>query len=55
MPWTWTRLTSPTNTVVPDYAPNGVYSRFRIAQYGALEIAITVNSNTGRVYAFRLP
>ena len=39
----------------PEYAMNGVYGRFRIAKYGAVEVAYTVNSNTGRVYAFRIP
>jgi hypothetical protein len=54
-PWTWRDLTSGANNVNPEYAANGVYGRFRIAKYGSVEIAFTVNSNTGRVYAFRVP
>jgi hypothetical protein len=53
--WTWTKLMNPANRVQPDYAANGVYGRFRIAQYESLEVALTVNSNTGDVYALRLP
>lgn len=54
-PWRWTRLTNPANTTTPDYASNGVFSRFRVINYGGLDIAVTVNSTSGQVYAFRVP
>ena len=53
--WVWTDLTSSQNSVLPEYAANGVYGRFRIAKYGSAEIAFTVNSVSGSVYAFRIP
>lgn len=53
--WTWVNITSSSNTVTPDYSPNNVYSRFRIAKYQDVEVAITVNSISGSVYVFRLP
>jgi hypothetical protein len=53
--WTWTNITNPNGTIAPDYADNGVFGRFRIVRYASLEIAITVGSTAGKVYAFRLP
>jgi hypothetical protein len=56
-PWTWTRLTSPENRVVPQdmNVDNGSYGRFRIADLGDGEVAIVVNRTDGPVYAFRVP
>jgi hypothetical protein len=53
--WTWASITNPANQVTPDYAANGVFGRFRVAKFGTAEVAITVNSVNGAVYAFRLP
>lgn len=55
--WRWTKLTSSGNSTVPQnmYVDNGVYSRFRIAHYDDLEVAVVVNRIDGPVYAFRLP
>lgn len=54
-PWIWVDVTNAANTVSPDYASNGVYSRFRVMSYGTLDVAITVGSVDGAVYAFRVP
>jgi hypothetical protein len=54
--WTWSELTSPANSVVPDgESRNGVYSKFRIASFDDAEIALVVTEVDGPVYAFRIP
>ena len=53
--WNWRNLTSSSNSVTPEAASNGVYSRFRVASYSDAEVAIVVNSVSGPVYAFRVP
>ncbi|MFO0724090.1 MAG: hypothetical protein U1E65_09930 [Myxococcota bacterium] len=53
--WRWTDITNPANTVTPEYATNGVFSRFRVINYGGVEVAVTVNAVDGPVYAFRIP
>lgn len=55
--WRWTKLTSSGNSTIPQnmYTDNGVYSRFRVAHYDDLEVAVVVNRIDGPVYAFRLP
>lgn len=55
--WTWTNLTHPSNTENPEKAENdsGSYSRFQVAEYGDVSVAITVNTIHGPVWAFRLP
>lgn len=53
--WTWTKITSTTNSVVPQDPSPGIYNRFRLAGYGSTEVAVVVNSTSGAVYAFRLP
>jgi len=57
---TWARpvkmwMTNPAGTVTPSYTSNGVYSRFRIADYGGLDVVVTVNGVDTPVYAFRVP
>lgn len=53
--WEWLDVTNPAGTVTPDYTSNGVFSRFRVMSYGALDVAIVVSSVDGPVYAFRVP
>ena len=55
--WTWTLLTSADNTVTPDAPGNdtGPYSRFQLAAWGDVEVAVVVNDVDGEVYAFRIP
>jgi hypothetical protein len=55
--WTWSKLTSGSNSVTPNSASsdNGVYGRFRIARYADQEIAVVVNGVSSSVYAFRIP
>ncbi len=55
--WRWTNLTATGNAVAPPEAEadNGVYSRFRVANFGTEEIALVVNRIDGPVYAFRIP
>lgn len=53
--WGWLDITNPAGAITPEYATNGVFSRFRVMSYGALDVAITVNSVDGAVYAFRVP
>ena len=54
--WTWSQLTSPTNSVVPTGEnKNGVFSRFRIATFDDAEIALVVHEVDGPVYAFKVP
>jgi hypothetical protein len=56
-PWMWSAITDKSNVVVPEdmTVDNGVYGRFRIAQYKNAEVAVVVNRVDGAVYAFRVP
>jgi hypothetical protein len=56
-PWTWRRLTSPSNRIVPQpmQFDRGVYSRFRLVRFRDAEVALVVNRADGPVYAFRVP
>jgi hypothetical protein len=53
--WTWRKITSPANSIVPDVASSGIYSRFQVVSYQDAEIVVMINSTTGPVYAFRVP
>jgi len=55
--WIWTAIRASSGSqTVPFGDDNGVYSRFRIASYEGLEVAVVVGEGrTGAVYAFRLP
>lgn len=55
--WMWTKLTSSSNSVVPEnmVVNNGVFSRFRIASFADGDVGFVYNRVDGPVYAFRLP
>jgi hypothetical protein len=54
---TWANIKSASNTTVPenDFNANGVFSKFRVANYGTREVCVVYKriSGTGQVYAFR--
>lgn len=52
--WTWSSLLDAGNAVTPTNSSNGMYSRFRLINWGDLEVALVCNSTTSSVYAFRL-
>jgi hypothetical protein len=53
--WTWSKLTTISNSLTPQDPSPGIYNRFRLARYGQTEYGVVVNSINGPVYAFRLP